>query len=223
VSDVPARGGVSDPADGAGASGGGPHAVRDAYALRAAEYAAVLGSMDAVHPDDRGTVARWAGSIEGLVLDVGCGPGHWTAFLAGLGRDVAGVDPVPAFVEHARRTYPGLSFEVGTVEHLPADDGGLGGVLAWYSLVHHDPEAVDAALCEIVRVLRPGGRLLVGFFEGPATDSFDHAVVTAWRWPVDELAGRLTAAGLTVLETTTRSTRGQRAHAALVAERPLAG
>lgn len=221
--DVRAPSGAGDPGDGTGPAGGGPCVVRDAYALRATEYAGVLGDMGVVHPEDRATVARWAGSVDGRVLDVGCGPGHWTGFLAGAGLDVAGVDPVPAFVEHARRTYPGLSFEVGAAEHLHDDEGSLGGVLAWYSLVHHAPEAIDAALREVARVLRPGGRLLVGFFEGPVTTSFDHAVVTAWRWPVDELAGRLVAAGLTVLETTTRSTPGSRPHAAIVAERPLAG
>jgi ubiquinone/menaquinone biosynthesis C-methylase UbiE len=92
-------------------------------------------------------------------------------------------------------------------------------VLAWYSLCHHTPDAIGEPLREIARVLQPGGRLLVGFFEGPVLETFDHAVVTAWRWPVAELATRLGAAGLTVLETTTRAEPGARPHAALVAER----
>ena len=45
------------------------------------------------------------------------------------------------------------------------------------------------------------------------------AVVTAWRWPVDELTARLGAAGFTVLETTTRADPGSRPHAALIAVR----
>jgi SAM-dependent methyltransferase len=221
--------------------------VGAAYADRAAEYAAVLGSMSAVHLDDSALVSRWADGLVGPVLDLGCGPGHWTAFLAGhrpsgrrlaetplaghgaaeIGRarsrlDVSGVDPVPAFVEHARRTHPGVRYEVGTAEHLSADDGSLGGVLAWYSLIHHRPDAIGEPLREIARVLQPGGRLLVGFFEAPTLEPFDHAVVTAWRWPVAELAARLDAAGLTVLETTTRSDPGSRPHAAVIAERRTA-
>ena len=43
----------------------------------------------------------------GPVLDVGCGPGHVTAHLAGLGVDVQGVDLSPRMVEHARRLHPG--------------------------------------------------------------------------------------------------------------------
>lgn len=219
--------------DSTSGSDSGAHAdldpVRAAYADRVAEYAAVLGSMSAVHLDDSALVSRWADGLDGPVLDLGCGPGHWTAFLAGHrtadggrdrgGLDVSGVDPVPPFVEHARRTHPGIRYEVGTAEHLSADDGSLGGVLAWYSLVHHAPDVIGEPLREIARVLRPGGRLLVGFFEAPTLEPFDHAVVTAWRWPVAELAVRLEAAGLTVLDTTTRADPGSRPHAALIAER----
>ena len=209
-------------------------AVRSAYSSRAAEYAAALGSTNAVHPADLGLVSRWADELDGPVLDLGCGPGHWTAFLAGRGGhsgrdghsghaplgglDVTGIDPVPAFVEHARRMYPGVHYETGSAEDLRADDASLGGVLAWYSLIHHSPDAIDGPLREIARVLRPGGRLLVGFFEAEALGPFEHAVVTAWRWPVAELAARLEAAGLTVLGTTTRTDPGSRPHAALIAE-----
>lgn len=240
-------GAAADAHAGAGA-GAGADAVRAAYAERAGEYATALGSMSAVHPDDLDFVSRWAGGLDGPVLDLGCGPGHWTAFLAGrdgaghdaaerglahgghaereragrAGLDVSGVDPVPAFVRHARRTHPGVRYEVGSAEHLRAADGSIGGVLAWYSLVHHAPDGIGEPLREIERVLRPGGRLLVGFFEAPTLEPFDHAVVTAWRWPVDELAARLDAAGLTVLETTTRTDPGSRPHAALIAERRTA-
>jgi SAM-dependent methyltransferase len=210
----------TDAEAGAGAgAGAGADAVRAAYAERAGEYAAALGSMSTVHPDDLDLVTRWAGGLDGPVLDLGCGPGHWTALLAGRGGlDVSGADPVPAFVQHARRTHPDVRYEVGSAEHLRAADGSLGGVLAWYSLIHHAPDAIGEPLREIARVLRPGGRLLVGFFEASALEPFDHAVVTAWRWPVDELAAQLGSAGLAVLETTTRTDPGSRPHAALIAE-----
>ena len=37
--------------------------------------------------------------LDGRVLDLGCGPGHWSAFLHARGADVTGVDQVPEFVE----------------------------------------------------------------------------------------------------------------------------
>jgi hypothetical protein len=41
---------------------------------------------------------------------------------------------------------------------------------------------------EFSRVIKPGGTLLVGFFEGPAVDKFAHAVTPTYRWPVDRSA-----------------------------------
>jgi SAM-dependent methyltransferase len=194
-------------------------AVRDAYAARADEYAALLGSLDATHPSDRALVAGWADGIDGPVLDAGCGPGHWTALLASRGLDARGVDLVPRFVAHARAAHPGIPFAVGDLEALGAADGELGGALAWYSLIHHAPERVDVPLAELARVVRPGGGLLVGAFSGAATEPFDHAVTRAWRWSPEELADRITAAGFEVDEVRTRTGSGHRPHLAIVARR----
>jgi len=193
--------------------------VEAAYARRAAEYAEQLGTMTAVHPADEHLVTTWARGLDGPVLDAGCGPGHWTAHLAARGVDVRGLDRVPAFVEHARAAHPGVAFEVGDLEALPHGDGSLAGVLAWYSLVHHEPTAIGHALDEAVRVLRPGGGLLVGFFVGDEVEPFDHAVVTAWRWRPDALARAVRDSGLTVVEVHTRTgtPTGPRPHGALLA------
>jgi SAM-dependent methyltransferase len=193
--------------------------ISEAYGTRAAEYIERLGSVDAMHPSDRALIASWGEQLEGAALDAGCGPGHWTNFLAERGVDVRGVDLTPAFVEHARRSYPELRFATGSLEALDASDASLGGVLAWYSLIHHAPDAIGPALDEIARVLRPGGLLLLGFFEGPAIEPFGHAVTTAYRWPVAELSERLRASGFDVVETHTRTGVGYRPHAAVVARR----
>ena len=196
-----------------------PSAVGSAYAHRAAEYAEQLGSMAAVHPADEHLVTTWAEGLDGPLLDSGCGPGHWTAHLAGRGIDVRGLDQVPAFVEHARAAHPGVRFDVGDVDALPHPTDGLAGVLAWYSLIHHDPDALGRPLDEVARVLRPGGELLVGFFVGDEVEPFDHAVAPAWRWSVAALTDRLRASGLSVLEAHTRvaATPGPRPHGAVLA------
>ena len=193
--------------------------VEHSYTLRAAEYTAQLGSMAAVHPSDRELVTSWAGSVDGPLLDAGCGPGHWTAHLGAHGSDVRGVDQVPAFIDHARTTHPGLPFRVGSIDALEDPAGTYGGVLAWYSLIHHEPTAIGRALDEFARVLRPDGRLLVGFFLGAELEPFDHAVVTAYRWPSGLLADELGAAGFDVVETHTRvgRTAKPRPHGAILA------
>lgn len=191
--------------------------VTAAYASRAAEYARVLGSMDAVHPSDRVHVATWAATCAGPLVDLGCGPGHWTASLAAAGHDVVGVDPVPDFVDLARRAFPDVPFRVGSVEQPGCADGTVGGVLAWYSLIHLEPHELPRALAAIARLLVPGGRVLVGFFDGDAVEPFPHAVTTAHRWPVGAMSVALEAAGFVVEETHRRTGPGHRPHAAVSA------
>lgn len=190
-----------------------------AYGDRADEYAELLGSMDAVHPDDRTLVEAWADTTPGLLLDVGCGPGHWTAHLHRRGHDVIGIEPVPRFVGLARAAAPEVDFRIGTIEAVGLPDGAVGGAFAWYSLVHHRPDRVPVALAEVHRILAPGGGLLVGFFEGPSLEPFDHAVTTAHRWPVDRMVTALEDAGFTVDSVHRRTDEGARPHAAVVAHR----
>jgi SAM-dependent methyltransferase len=194
--------------------------VTAAYSARADEYAALLGSMDAVHPDDRALVEAWAAGRSGPLVDAGCGPGHWTAYLARQGHRVSGIDTVPEFVEHARRTHgASVDFRVGSLDALPLADGSVDGVLAWYSVIHHEPSRIGGALAEFRRVLTPGGGLLLGFFEGAAVEAFDHAVVTAYRWPVASLAALLDEAGFDVVDVHTRTDPGPRPHGAISAVR----
>ncbi|MFA0849802.1 class I SAM-dependent methyltransferase [Curtobacterium sp. WHRI 8282] len=194
--------------------------VTAAYSARADEYAALLGSMDAVHPDDRALVDAWAAGQSGALVDAGCGPGHWTAHLAQQGHRVSGIDAAPEFVEHARRTHgASVDFRVGSLDALPLADGSVDGVLAWYSVIHHEPSRIGGPLDEFRRVLTPGGGLLLGFFEGAAVEAFDHAVITAYRWPVASLAALLDEAGFDVVDVHTRTDPGHRPHGAISAVR----
>ncbi|GEK83985.1 class I SAM-dependent methyltransferase [Frigoribacterium faeni] len=193
--------------------------VRDAYAARAVEYGEHLGSMAAVHPSDRQLVDDWADGLDGEIVDAGCGPGHWTHHLTTRGLACRGVDQVSGFVDLARASYPGVRFEVGDLDALEAAPASVGGVLAWYSLIHHEPDAIQRPLAEFARVLRPGGGLLLGFFDGPMVEPFDHAVTRAHRWPIDRMAEEARVAGFEIVETRRRTGVGHRPHAAIVARR----
>ena len=195
--------------------------VVDAYGRRAEEYADLFGHIDSTHPEDRALILRWAGELRGPVLDVGCGPGQWTRLLTEHGLDVTGIDPVPRFVALARRSFPETTFRTGSATGLGVPDASLGGVLAWYSLIHLAPVGLPAALTALRRALRPGGSLLVGCFTGARLAPFPHAVAPAYSWPLPELSRRLADAGFRVQETHHRLTDDERGHGALVASAPL--
>ena len=102
------------------------------------------------------------------VIEVGCGPGHTTAFLADAGADATGLDLSPAMVAEARRRFPHLTYEVGNLTQLmrPATSSGWGAVLAWYSLIHLAASELPAAVAALVRPLEPGGQLVLGLHAG---------------------------------------------------------
>ncbi|MBO1901747.1 class I SAM-dependent methyltransferase [Leucobacter weissii] len=203
--------------------------VRAAYASLAGEYVEAVGRIGHASEADRECVGAWATGLRGRVLDVGSGPGQWTDHLRRQGVRIEGVEPVPEFLSAARRSYPESRFRAGRAERLGVADASLAGVLAWYSLIHMEPETVDIALEEFARALAPGGSLLVGFFTGAELEPFEHAIATAYYWPVDLLGSRIEAAGFAVgdvrarLDPSARPVPGRRPEAMIVATRTSGG
>ena len=194
--------------------------IAASYDLWAPVYIERFAAASKADVEDRDLIRTWAAALQGPVLDAGCGPGHWSAFLRSLGVSVEGVDATPGFIAHARRTHPGIDFRLADLRDLELAEHSLGGVLAWFSLIHADPTEVPDLLGAFARALRPGGRLLLGFFSGPRLEPFDHRVVTAWAWPAADMIRAAETAGLEVLDRHERAAPNGRVNAAVVAERP---
>ncbi|WP_203218246.1 class I SAM-dependent methyltransferase [Nocardia brasiliensis] len=183
-----------------------PHApdvavTRASYDEMAELYTAFAKGHLEAKPFDRAMLGIFAELVRGRVADIGCGPGRLTKHLAGLGVDVLGIDLSPEMIRIARRQYPRLSFEVGSMERLALADGSLGGVLAWYSLIHLPPERMPDVLREFHRVLAPEGHALLAFqaLDGAEpVSAFDHKVARAYRWSPERLAELLHEAGFAV-------------------------
>jgi SAM-dependent methyltransferase len=175
--------------------------VRDAYSTMSQQYIELSGRTWQDQEGDTALIRRHLTGLAGPVLDLGCGPGHWTADLHSLGADVTGVDLVPEFIEHARATHPGPAFRLGSMTELDVPDHSTAGILAWYSTIHLSPPELDRVLTQLRRLLAPSAVLVIGFFDSDdGVTAFDHKVTTAYRWPVDVFVEQLRAAGFVELE-----------------------
>ncbi len=138
--------------------------LRSSYDRVATTYEAeFLTELDS-KPFDRELLQAFAGTVDDPVADIGCGPGQAGSFVRRLDRRVVGVDmsPTMARLAAARLDHP----LAADMRALPFRSGQLGGLLAFYSVIHVPRPELGTVLEEFHRVLRPGGRLLFSAHEG---------------------------------------------------------
>lgn len=142
--------------------------TRDGYDRSAAHYVARFQRHLDDRPVDRAMIGAFAALVHpgASVLDVGCGTGVASSALAAAGLDVTGIDLSPSMIAQARRHNPGLSFRVGSMLDLDVADGSVGGLCAWYSIIHVPDTHLPAVFAEFHRVLTPGGVVLLAFQVG---------------------------------------------------------
>jgi SAM-dependent methyltransferase len=171
------------------------------YDVVAAKYEARFIDELRDKPFDRELLTGFAKSTVDPIAEIGCGPGHIGAFVAQWGRRVFGVDLSPYM---ARRADVRLAFAmVADMRSLPLPDDSLGGLLAFYSVIHVRRTELAPVLAEFCRVVAPGGHVLFSAHEGEGElerDQFlDESVpVVATLFDLDELVDASRAAGLEV-------------------------
>jgi SAM-dependent methyltransferase len=183
--------------------------VRSGYDVLADEYVAHVFEELQHKPLDRALLDRFAEEAQGPVCDMGCGPGHIARYLHSRGASVSGIDLSPQMVERAGQLNPDIPFAAGDMLDLDVADEAFAGIAAFYSIIHIQRVDVVRALRELKRVLKPGGLLLLSFHVGREILHRDEL----WGKKIDvdfvffepqEMAGYLTAAGLTLVETIER-------------------
>lgn len=179
--------------------------VREDYDRLATAYADALGDELRGKPLDRWLLERVAAEAPGPILEIGCGPGHVAAFLSDHGAEAEGLDISPEMIAVAAARHPKLRFSVGDFSALPFADASLGGLVAFYALVHLEVEALGPVLAEVSRVLRPGGLFLASTHVGDERlapgSLFGVPVELTWIFhPAEAFFAAVEAAGLTPLE-----------------------
>ncbi|WP_306053126.1 class I SAM-dependent methyltransferase [Natronococcus wangiae] len=93
-------------------------------------------------------------------LEVGCGYGRLSPWIARRSETHYGVDPDERALGIAATQYPDLAFARGRASSLPVPDGAIGLTVSWTVLQHVDDSRIEDAAAELRRVLAPGGLLV---------------------------------------------------------------
>lgn len=149
--------------------------IVDQFNRQAATFAKRHGQTD---PLD--SLLRLSGvGADDAVLDIGCGPGIVACAFADKARHVTGLDLAPAMLERARarqaeHSLTNMTWIHGDVSALPFPDNSFSIVVTRYTFHHFLSPA--SVLAEMVRVCRPGGRIVVSDATPPAAklSAYDH-------------------------------------------------
>lgn len=113
------------------------------------------------------------------VADIGCGTGNLSlaVLAAEPGAQVTGLDPdgdaLRRAARKARRRRADLTLVQGYADRIPAEDGTLDHVMSSLALHHIDDDGRIAFAADALRALRPGGKVTIVDFGGPAASGAD--------------------------------------------------
>jgi SAM-dependent methyltransferase len=149
------------------------------FATASAEWDALRADLFGARADLAATFALLSPDL--IVGDLGCGTGSLSAALAPHVGHVHAVDASPAMLDSARTrlaAFDNVSLSEGALEALPLYDGVL-DVAVLMLVLHHVSEPVRA-LREVFRVLRPGGRVLIGDMRPHTHERFREQMGHVW-------------------------------------------
>ena len=177
------------------------------------DFDEIAGIYDAVFPEH--VVAHYLGrrsgyitrhAPRGLALDVGAGTGVLAERLHDLGYAVVALDPFPEMLAQLRRRRPGMRMVVAQGEAIPLPDDACDLTYS-VAVLHHiaAPERVRRTLSEMVRVTRPGGKILI-WDHNPRNPYWPLVMARVPQdsgaerlMPLAEIVRGLTAAGATIV------------------------
>src|SRR6267154_4108807 len=191
--------------------------ILDQFTRQAAPFAAAAAIRN---EEALNRIVQWAGTgPEDTVLDVACGPGLLACAFARVAQHATGVDMTPAMLEQARKTQQeqglkNVSWQAGDVYSLPFPSAQFSIVSSRFAFHHlQDPMA---ALDEMKRVCKPGGRIVVADMAPLPEKSAALNAAELLRdpshvraMPVDELCGLFEQAGLSTPQVTSYRLEGE--------------
>lgn len=143
-----------------------------------------------------GRVIGLSGAARGKrILDIGTGTGNLAVRLLDLGAEVIGLDPSQKMLDIAAAKLKGRgSIELEKVEHpfvsIPHADQSFDAVVSTYAFHHVHPDRKPGCICEMMRVLKPGGAWVIGDLMFQDRDR-EQAALDFLDWMEDEYYARV--------------------------------
>ena len=104
-----------------------------------------------------------------IIIDAGTGPGEIAGYMGKSRNNIIGVDISEGMIKCAKNNFPEVKFQVQDMLALDFKDDSIGGVTAFYAIVHFNYLQIERSLKEFFRVLKKGGMLLLTFHNGDET------------------------------------------------------
>ncbi|MEP7264770.1 MAG: methyltransferase domain-containing protein [Bacteroidota bacterium] len=143
---------------------------------------------------------------KGKMIDLGCGPGQTSRFLADCGiTEITGVDISPIMIEVAKKINPSLQFETADMLKLQYDDKSFSSAIAFYSIVHFDYDQLKTAFTEIKRILKNDSQFLFSFHIGDTIVHLDNFLemnvdIDFYFFDVDRIINILNETGFKIID-----------------------
>ena len=176
--------------------------LRFSYDLVAAKYEERFRDELQGKARDRELLESFAGSVGDPIVEIGCGPGQVGVFVRERGRCVVGLDISHEMAKFASRRLDGAV--TADMRSLPLRMAAVGGILAFYSLIHLRRPELESVLRAFHRVLRPAGRILLSAHKGQGEVGVaeflgEPAPVVATLFELAELTKSASAAGFDII------------------------
>lgn len=160
------------------------------YAARACEYDRIYARPE--RQQDLRAIERWLPTVFAgrSLLEVACGTGYWTQFIAPVATRVLAIDAVPQTLQVARSRVAGanVEFAIGDAYALPPAATGFESAFGGFWFSHIPRNRVAGFLAGLHRALVPGARVVFldnRYVEGNSTPvSAPDAEGDTWQWRI---------------------------------------
>ncbi len=184
---------------------------KDDYDPVAEVYAAAFLNELADKPLDREYLDKFRELVgtEGLVCDLGCGPGQIARYLKAMDINVIGVDKSKGMIEVAKRFNPDIEFYCDDMRKLQVGNSSWVGIVNFYAIIHVPPKEIAKVFQEWERVLAPGGYLLMSFLVGEDIEHVDELFnqevdLDFYLYPSEHMVNWLEEVGFEIIDSMER-------------------